>query len=79
MSNSVLQDCQKMGIKILQDCKTAKRAQPDAKKIPEKAAPPSEPLDIHQAAVKKFIKEKPHRKHLLEFFERVIETEEKKL
>lgn len=78
MSNSVLQDCQKMGIKILQDCKTARRAQPDAKKIPEKATP-SEPLDIHQAAVKKFIKEKPHRKHLLEFFERVIEAEEKKL
>lgn len=78
MSNSVLADCQKMGIKILQDCKTGRKAQPDAKKIPEKASP-SEPMDVHQAAVKKFIKDKPAKKHLLEFFERIIETEEKKL
>jgi hypothetical protein len=78
MSNSVLDDCKKMGIKILQDCKTAKRAQPDAKRIPEKATP-SEPMDAHQAAIKKFIKDKPHKKHLLEFFERIIEAEEKKL
>jgi len=78
MSNAVLEDCKKMGIKILQDCKTAKRAQPDAKRIADKATP-SEPMDVHQAAVRKFVKEKPHKKHLIEFFERIIDSEEKKL
>lgn len=78
MSSAVLQDMSKMGIKILQDCKTPRKGQADAKKIPDKASPP-EDLDVHQSAVRKFIKEKPHKKHLLEFFERIIDVEEKKL
>lgn len=78
MSNSALHDAAKLGIKILQDCKTPRRGVPDSKKIAEKAVP--EPiLDIHQAAVKRFIKDKPNKKHLLEFFEKVIDAEEKKL
>lgn len=78
MSNAVLQDMQKMGIAILQDCKTNRKSMPNSKKISDKVAAP-EVLDIHQAAVRKFIKDKPKKKHLIEFFETIIEAEEKKL
>ena len=65
------------GIKILQDTKTSRKAMPKGKAIPTKNE--EQILDIHDAAVKKFVKDKPHKKHILEFFERIIEAEEKKL
>ena len=77
--SDVLKDLSAKGCKILTDTKSPRNAVPKAKDIPQKAAPPSQPLDIHQTAVKRFIKEKPHKKHLLEFFEKIIEIEEKKL
>jgi len=73
-----LKDLAKRGMKILQDTKTARTSLPKAKAIPDKAAP-DQILDIHQAAVRKFIKDKPNKKHLLEFFDKVIEAEEKLL
>lgn len=79
MKDAVLSDMSKMGIKILQDCKTPRKGMPDSKKIPEKAQESSPDMDIHTAAVKKFIKDKPSKKHLLEFFEKIIDIEEKKL
>jgi len=76
--SAVLEDLAKKGCKILTDTKTARQNLPKAKALPEKAAP--EPiLDLHQAAVKRFIKDKPHKKHILEFFEKVITAEEKLL
>lgn len=71
-----MKDIAKMGIKILQDTKTAKKSVPKSKAIPTKEEPES---DIHKAAVKKFIKDKPAKKHLIEFFEHIIEAEEKNL
>ena len=73
-----LKDIAKRGLKILQDTKTQRQALPKSKALPDKLNP--EPiLDIHQAAVKKFVKDKPHKKHILEFFEKVITAEEKLL
>lgn len=75
--SDLLKDLAKKGCKILTDTKTPRQQVAKAKSIPDKAAP--QVLDIHQAAVKRFVKEKPAKKHLIEFFERVIESEEKKL
>ena len=75
--SDVLKDLAKRGCKILQDSKTPRQSLPKAKSIPHKE--PEQILDIHQSAVKRFIKDKPHKKHLLEFFEKVIEAEEKLL
>lgn len=73
-----LKDLAKKGLKILQDTKTPRQTLPKAKAIADKAA--SEPiLDIHQAAVRRFIKDKPHKKHIVEFFDKVITAEEKLL
>jgi hypothetical protein len=72
-----LKDLAKRGLKILQDTKTAKQSLPKSKAIPDKSS--DQILDIHQAAVRKFVKDKPNKKHLLEFFEKVIEAEEKLL
>lgn len=77
MSDGVLADMKKKGISILQDCKTPRKQIPKTKSLPDKVAPPS--LDPHEAAIKKFIKEKPNKKHLLEFFNKIIEVEEAKL
>lgn len=73
-----LRDLSTKGCKILQDTKTPKQSLPKAKAVVAKPETP-QILDIHQAAVKRFVKDKPHKKHLLEFFERVIEAEEKNL
>lgn len=75
--SDLLKDLAKKGCKILTDTKTSKQNLPKAKEIGHKEEP--QILDIHQAAVKRFIKDKPHKKHLLDFFEKVIEAEEKKL
>jgi hypothetical protein len=70
-------DLARKGCKILTDTKTPRQNLPKAKAMPHKE--PEQILDLHQAAVKRFIKDKPHKKHLLEFFEKVIEAEEKNL
>ena len=70
-------DLAKRGCKILQDTKTPKQNLAKAKSIPHKE--PEQILDLHQSAVKRFIKDKPHKKHIIEFFEKVIEAEEKLL
>jgi len=75
--SDLLKDLAKKGCKILQDTKTPRQNLPKAKAIAHKE--PEQILDLHQAAVKRFIKDKPHKKHLIEFFEKVIEAEEKKL
>jgi hypothetical protein len=79
MSDNLLADMRKRGIAILQDCKTQRKEMPNRKSLPEKVAGLQQPVDIHDAAVKKFIKDKPNKKHLLEFFNKIIEIEEAKL
>ena len=73
----VLRDLAKKGCKILTDTKQPRREVPKGKAIPLKES--AQELDIHQAAVKRFVKEKPSKKHVIEFFEKIIESEEKKL
>jgi hypothetical protein len=51
---------------------------PKSKSLPERVAADAA-LDPHDAAIKKFIRDKPHKKHLLEFFNKTIELEESKL
>jgi hypothetical protein len=75
--SDLLKDLASKGCKILQDTKTPKQTLAKAKSIPHKE--PEQILDLHQAAVKRFVKDKPHKKHLIEFFEKVIEAEEKLL
>ena len=75
--SDVLKDLAKRNCKILQDTKTPKQILPKTKSLP--TASSDQILDIHQTAVRRFIKDKPHKKHILEFFEKVIEAEEKKL
>jgi hypothetical protein len=75
--SDLLKDLAKKGTKILTDTKTPRQTQVKAKSLPEPKTDPS--LDPHQAAVKRFIKDKPNKKHLIEFFEKVIEAEEKLL
>lgn len=74
----ILRDLQKTGRKILTDTKAPKNTLNVAKPI--KGSPAPEPiLDLHQAFVKKAIKDKPKKKEVVEFFQRVCEAEEKKL
>lgn len=75
--SALLEDLAKKGCKILHDTKSPRQVLAKAKSIPHKDT--DQILDIHQAAVKRFIKDKPSKKHLLEFFEKIIEAEEKKL
>lgn len=75
--SDLLKDLAKKGCKILTDTKAPRKSVPQGKTLPDKSS--DQILDIHQAAVKKFVKDKPHKKHLIEFFERVIDAEEKKL
>ena len=76
MADKLLADYSKRGIKILQDTKAPRKDVPKAKSLPTH----SEPItDIHEATVKRFIKDKPNKKHLLEFFDKIIEIEESKL
>jgi hypothetical protein len=76
--SDLLKDLAKKGCKILSDTKTPRKEVPKAKAVPQ-AQGSDQILDIHQAAVKRFIKDKPSKKHLLEFFEKVITAEEAKL
>jgi hypothetical protein len=76
--SDTLKDMNKMGIKILQDTKTSKKEMTNAKSLPDKLNPKPEG-SIHDMAIKKFIKDKPNKKHILEFFEKIIEIEETKL
>ena len=75
--SDILKDLAKKGCKILTDTKTPRQTLAKAKALPEPKS--DQILDLHQAAVKKFVKDKPHKKHLLDFFEKVIEAEEKLL
>jgi hypothetical protein len=75
--SDLLKDLAAKGCKILTDTKTPRQGLAKAKAIPQKAA--EQVLDLHQAAVKRFVKDKPHKKHLIEFFEKVIEAEERLL
>jgi len=76
--SDTLKDMNRMGIKILQDTKTAKKEMAKSKSLPDKLNPKPQG-SIHDVAVAKFIKDKPSKKHILEFFERIIEIEESKL
>jgi hypothetical protein len=76
--SDTLKDMNRMGIKILQDTKTTKKEMTKSKSLPDKLNP--KPAgSIHDMAVAKFIKDKPSKKHILEFFEKIIEIEEAKL
>ena len=76
--SDTLKDIHTLGIKILQDTKTSKREVAKSKSLPDKLNPQPQG-SIHDMAVKKFIKDKPSKKHILEFFEKIIEVEESKL
>lgn len=74
----ILKDLAASGRKILTDTKQQKNTLNVAKEVKVKAAP--EPItDIHQAFVKRCIKDKPKKQEIVEFFQRVCEAEEKKL
>ena len=76
--SDTLKDINRLGIKILQDTKSSRKDLPKSKSLPDKLNPKPQG-SIHDAAVAKFIKDKPHKKHILEFFEKIIEVEEAKL
>lgn len=74
----ILKDLASTGRKIVTDTKTPKQAPVVGKKVAAKEAP--EPItDIHQAFVKRAIKDKPPKKELVEFFQRVSEAAERLL
>jgi hypothetical protein len=74
----ILKDLAASGRKILTDTKQQKNTLNVAKAI--KTKPASEPItDIHQAFVKRVIKDKPKKQELVEFFQRVCEAEERAL
>lgn len=75
----ILKDLAKTGRKILTDTKTPKNTTSVAKKLPAKLAEKEQILDIHQAFVKKAIKDKPPKKEVVEFFSRVCEAAEREL
>ena len=73
----ILADLAKTGRKILTDTKSPKNTLHTAK--PVKVKEPQQITDIHDAFVKRCIKDKPKKQDLVEFFQRVCEAEEKKL
>lgn len=74
----ILKDLHSSGRKILVDTKQKKNTSGVAQPI--KGLKIIEPLlDIHQAFVKKAIKDKPKKQEVVEFFQKVCEMEEKKL
>lgn len=75
----ILKDLAKSGRKILTDTKSPKNTASVGKKVPEKVAATDQILDIHQAFVKRAIKDKPSKKEMVEFFQRVCEAEERNL
>ena len=74
----ILKDLAKSGKKILTDTKAPRNTASVGKKVPAKVAE-DQILDLHQAFVKKAIKDKPSKKEVVEFFQRVCEAEERKL
>lgn len=74
----ILKDLASTGRKIVTDTKTPKQSAVVGKTIQSKAAP--EPiLTIHQSFVKRAVKDKPPKKELVEFFQRVCDAEERML
>ena len=73
----ILTDLAKRGYKILLDTKAPRQTTVKTKALPAPTVKESD--DLHSVAVRRFVKEKPAKKHLLEFFQQVIEMEEKKL
>lgn len=77
MSDSNFKQFLESGRKIIVDTKTKKASQPVVKKLPP---PVSEaPTDPHDSFCKRIVRDKPHKKHLVEFFEEQIQKEESKL
>ena len=76
--SEVLKDLAKRGAKILLDTKSPRQSKenPAAKKLPQ---PVEKPKDIHEAFVRKCVADKPKKQVLLDFFQEVIDVEEKKL
>jgi len=73
----IIKELAQSGRKILTDTKQQKNTLNVAKPVKAKI---SEPItDIHQAFVKKAIKDKPKKQEVVEFFQRVCEAEERKL
>jgi hypothetical protein len=75
----ILKDLAQTGRKIITDTKTPKNTAAVGKKVPTKVADTNQVLDMHQAFVKRAIKDKPNKKEVVEFFTKVCEAEEKKL
>lgn len=76
----ILKDLAQTGRKIITDTKTPKNTAAVGKKVASKVADAETSiLDVHQAFVKRAIKDKPSKKEIVEFFQRVCEAEEKKL
>ena len=76
--SDILQHLAKQGTKILLDTKLPKQSKdnPTAKKLPQ---PAPQPKDRHEAFVKKTIQDKPKKQVLIDFFQEIIEVEEKNL
>jgi hypothetical protein len=76
--SDILKDLAKRGTKILLDTKTPRQSKenPAAKKLPQ---PVEKPRDIHQSFIHKSVSDKPKKQVLLDFFQEVIEVEEKAL
>lgn len=76
--SEVLQDLAKRGAKILLDTKAPRQSKenPAARKLPQ---PMEMPKDIHETFVRKAIADRPKKQVFLDFFQEVIEMEEKKL
>ena len=76
--SEILKDLAKRGTKILLDTKLPKQSKekPVAKKLPQ---PVEKPRDIHEAFIRKTVSDKPKKQVLLDFFQDVIEIEEKAL
>lgn len=73
----IIKQLAESGRKILTDTKQQKNAVNVSKPVKAKV---SEPItDIHQAFVKRAIKDKPKKQEVVEFFQRVCEAEERNL
>jgi hypothetical protein len=76
--SDILGDLAKRGTKILLDTKQPKQVKenPASRKIPQ---PSQAPKDIHESFIRKMTADRPKKQVLLDFFQEVIEAEEKKL
>jgi|LakMenEpi03Aug12_release.lakeMendotaPanAssembly.Ray.scaffolds.fasta_scaffold150516_5 hypothetical protein len=73
----IIKELAQSGRKILTDTKQQKNTLNVSKPVKAKIEEPI--TDIHQAFVKKAIKDKPKKQEVVEFFQRVCEAEERKL